>query len=175
MSTRVFSYLYTAMLGACFFSFILWVGMQGYAPFGLHVAYTAEGVGSGLVLSHDAFSVAEGSTGAFYDHVLGSGEVVLMQIAGSVRRDGALWYFNTDTRTMSQEAYPAHALVGPVVMVLPFLGTWVHALTHPVGMMALLGSPLVMLLVDVAMLAVQYLQGRRFRGGAMFDLKAHNT
>jgi hypothetical protein len=147
--------------------------MHGYAPFGLQVSYTTEGVGSGLVFTRNIPLVAEGRRAAFYNDAMGAREVAIMHVAGSARRDGVLWYFNTNTQTMSQQTYPGHALVGPAVLVLPFLGNWVQVLTHPVGVMALLGSPLVMLLVDMFMLAMRWLRGRRFLGFTFFNTKVY--
>ncbi len=67
-------------------------------------------------------------------------------VQGAVRQDGGLFY---RVRTSYDLLVPARDIHGVLAFHVPFLGLWLRTLTTPVGGMALLGTPLTMLLVDM--------------------------
>ena len=52
---------------------------------------------------------------------------------------------------------PAREYTREVVVTVPALGTWVRALGHPVGLLALIGLPFLMLALDLVLLALRRL------------------
>ena len=120
--------------------------MHGVAPFGLRLLWVDEGMGHRVVLTgpaDDALGV--GSHVAFWSEQTGG--VYLAQIGETARVDGMQFYRPAGGEWATE--YAAAEVQGSVMFSLPFVGWLVRALLHPIGLMAFVGTPIVMLIVDV--------------------------
>jgi len=146
MQALFFQYLYVGLLALCAVSIVLWAGMTGVAPFGVRMAYTD---GGAMVISRATALPLEGFEGVFHADATASGaHVTLARIDGAMRREGALVYYTSESNGVIRDVYPAKSFQGNALLSLPLAGYLVAMLTHPVGLMACVGTPLVMFLVN---------------------------
>jgi len=131
-------------------SVVLMMLVQGSAPFGLVAEWSAQGYGTSFVLTHSEMKASIG------DRVVGhsqrAGEVTMYTVEEVLRRNGELYYRVSDPMGVTGGALislPARELNRSAVLTVPFFGAWVRALDHPVGMMALLGLPLLMFVFNL--------------------------
>lgn len=163
MQVTLFQYLYVGLLVLCAVSVVLWTGMTGVAPFGVRVAYTD---GGAMVISRATALPFEGFEGVFHTDATASGaQVTLARIDGAMRKDGALVYYTSESNGVIRDVYPAKAFQGNALLSLPIAGYLVAVLTHPVGLMACIGTPLVMLLVNALQEVLAHTRLRRIFSG----------
>ncbi len=132
------------MIGMCVVSVVFLMSMHGRTLLGVGISYMSQG--TGMVLSVPTVEIERGERAVFNN--TNTGGVTLLQINGSLRRDGELQYYTSKGGVIT-ELLPARALVGRVVAKVPLLGLLVQALGHPIGFMVFVGSPLVMIFVDI--------------------------
>ena len=159
MINTLAQYIYVSLIGVFVLSGALFLLLQGTAPFGLRGAWVEEGVGHRLAVTVPVSDVVVGERVAFWGERAGG--VQLATIAESARVDGMQFY-----RPEGGEwglTYAARQLEGTVLFTLPLLGFVAHALTHVLGILFLLGAPLIMLVVDMLQAVYLGIQGRRLR------------
>jgi hypothetical protein len=123
------------------------VFIHGVAPFGFRALWVDEGAGHRMVLSAPLKQpVLPGVHVAFWSNGT-QGAVQLATIEEMARVDGMAFYRPAGGEW--QLKYAASRTQGEVVMTVPLLGYIVRALLHPLGLMALVGAPFVMFVVDL--------------------------
>jgi hypothetical protein len=145
MYDATFHHIYNIFMAVFGVSLVLAVLSFGLAPFDLTAAWSSQGAGTSLVLMRTDVAAGVGDT------VVGpsgpAGGVTMYTVKEVLRREGALQYRVADPSGVVGGALltlSASELRRDVVLSVPFLGAWVMALDHPIGMMALLGLPLLM-------------------------------
>ena len=140
--------IYNTALTVMVFSLLLLPFVSGAAPFNLTLAWSEQGLGTSMVLLQADAAVAAGSKVAGTAGTVG--EVHVYTVLDTFRKDGSVYYEvaqgTNANETMSVVAgkYGQQALLS-----IPFLGTWVQTLMHPLGAFLLLGLPLVMLALNL--------------------------
>lgn len=157
MITTLAQYVYVSLIGVFVLSGALFLLQQGAVPFGVRGVWVDEGVGHTLAVTVPVSDVVVGERVAFWGERVGG--VQLATIAESARVDGMRFYRPQDGEWAL--AYAARQLQGEVLFTLPVLGFVVHALTHTLGVLFLLGAPLIMLVVDLLQAVYLRIQGRR--------------
>lgn len=152
MKDKISLHIYRIAIGTMVFSAVLMLFVQNTAPFGLSASWSTQGLGSSLVLTHSAVTAKVG------DSVVKStelhNEVAVFNVQEIVRRDGVLFYQLSDG-TNESVTVPAVEVGRTALMSIPFVGVFVRMLSYPIGGMALIGLPLLMMLINYGMLVVQ--------------------
>ena len=132
------------VLGA---SLALLVASHGLLPFGFTVGWSESGYGTALVFARPD---ANASVGATVVGMGAGGGSALFSVTEVVRESGVTYYRATERGNgTGQEVLlraGEHGLVA--LLSVPFVGSWVRALEHTLGFMALVGAPLTMLLMN---------------------------
>jgi hypothetical protein len=164
MKERAYRYLYWLLTGVLVLSGALYLGMHGVVPFDVRVSWTDQGIGSALVVSRQVPTANVNQRVAYVTQGLEG--VAVGVVLEAARRDGELQYrmSNAPVGTWVR----GRELVGSVLGTLPFMGVWVRALENPLGQMALLGIPTIMLMLDLmlfmlvrAVVFMRVVRGRR--------------
>jgi hypothetical protein len=129
------------IFGVLFFlSLALLLLVQGTALFGLAPAWASQGPqGSLHIVSPE---IREGESVVVR---MEGGGVSVMRVETSMRHNGSLYYRvegDQDHMVAARDVYGTHQFS------VPFLGLWMRTLGTPLGGMALLGAPFIMLVVD---------------------------
>jgi len=135
------------MAGLFVLSLVVLVFMRGSAPFGLSVASVQEE--HRLALLHTHTGAAEALVGERVARTAGLHSVLVYEVEEAVRVSGRSAYSATLAGTDVAAQLTVQESGRQVLLSIPLLGYWVKALAHPVGLMALLGAPLAMLVLDV--------------------------
>jgi hypothetical protein len=155
----VYEYVYVCVIGVGVVALFLFLGVRGFLPFGIRVAHSVEGVGTGMAVIRESGEVTFGAKSAFLAHTTESVRVV--RVSGAVRKAGLLEYY-TGQDGLITETFSAQSHAGAVLATFPFLGLLVKALAHPIGVMAFLGVPFVMVVMyglQVLLFRVRSTQG----------------
>lgn len=151
MKETFFKYVYRSAIGVMVFSALLLTFVQNTAPFGLSASWSTEGLGSSLVITQPLVTASAGS------EVVRSAElqnqVSLHTVQEVLRRDGTMYYQLANTSASESLTVPAIELGRTAIVSIPLLGAFVKALSYTVGVMALIGLPLLMLSINYAMVA----------------------
>jgi|GEM_PF-3243331 len=150
MKEHTFRYLYGFLVGVLACSLLLVALMEGFAPFGLRVSWSEQGIGDTLVLTKPLTGVAvSGDRIAVRAANNGSTDQTrVFAVQGVTRYGGTLRYLQ-NSESSAPPYIDAWRVTGRVVTTIPIAGAWVRALNHPVGAAALLGIPIVMLVIDL--------------------------
>lgn len=138
--------IYKSALGIMAISIVLMLFISGLAPFNLSIAWSEQGIGSSLVLMQTEATAKPGT------RVAGSletqGKVSVYTVQDVTRKSGALYYDVTgganENTTILASKFGQQAVVS-----VPLLGTWIKALGNPVGIMAFVGVPFSMFILNV--------------------------
>ena len=139
-----------------FLSAILILFVQNTAPFGLSVSWSDDGFGSSLVLTRPLATATVGSS-VVRSAALQSSEVSVYSVDEVLRRDGTMYYQIVSMATPEVLTVPAVELGRSAIVTVPFMGVFVQMLTNAVGVMALVGIPLLMLGINYTIVFVQKL------------------
>jgi hypothetical protein len=145
MYDATFQHIYNIFMAILAVSLVLAVLVFGVAPFDLTAGWSSQGAGSSLVLMQPDVDATIGETVVGPSGI--SDAVTMYTVEEVLRREGVLQYRVSDPTGIAGETLvtlPASELRRDVILSVPFLGAWVMALNHPIGMMALLGLPLLM-------------------------------
>lgn len=129
-------------------SLVFLVALYGLVPFGFSAGWSEYGLGTSLVFTRPDASAPVGST------VAGPGEVgngvVLFSVTEVVKESGVTYYRSLEKGSVSgQEILVRAGEHGRVALLtLPFVGSWARALEQTIGLMALVGAPLTMLVMN---------------------------
>lgn len=156
MKETIYQYAYRAFIGMLVISISLFLLAEGVVPFNMQASWTEGQVGASLVLTMPNAHVRVGEQVAYSTAL--RGQVLVSDVTQLMRNDGELRYEVAGIPT----DISAREVVGSVVATVPFAGVWVRALYHPVGVMAFLGVPLTMLVLDI-LLSLQGALGRMRR------------
>jgi len=156
MKETIFAYVYKSAITVMFLSAILILFVQNTAPFGLSVSWSDDGFGSSLVLTRPLATATVGSS-VVRSAALQSSEVSVYSVDEVLRRDGTMYYQIVSMATPEVLTVPAVELGRSAIVTVPFMGVFVQMLTNAVGVMALVGIPLLMLGINYTIVFVQKL------------------
>ena len=139
---RVYRNVYRVFAGVLACSAVLMFFMN-VSPFGFGVSWSD----GSLVFTHTR-ALAEVGDVVTKSGAL-SGQADILTVQDVARQDGELYY------TVAGLASPVKAREAGnvVVFTIPLIGYWVRALSHPIGVLALIGIPLFTFALDVVAVA----------------------
>ncbi|KKS28102.1 MAG: hypothetical protein UV60_C0011G0003 [Parcubacteria group bacterium GW2011_GWA2_43_11] len=155
MKEAIFTYVYRSAIVVMFFSAMLILFVQNTAPFGLSVSWSDEGFGSSLVLTRPLVTATVGSS-VVRSAALQS-EVSVYSVHEVLRRDGMTYYQLASAFTPEVLTVPAVELGRTAIVTVPYVGVFVQMLTNVIGVMVLVGIPLLMLGINYTIVFVQKL------------------
>jgi hypothetical protein len=146
-------YAYRTAMGVLAASVALVLFSQGIMPSGLTAAAT--NAGSALLVVHPGALFDTGARIAVPD---GSALVTAYTAGAAERHDGVLYYAVDGAAPVA-----ARDVSGTVVATVPLLGAWERVLLTPVGLMAFVGVPFIMLALEILLVlgaSVRWLPAR---------------
>jgi hypothetical protein len=138
--------IYNVSIGVMIASFVMFLFVTGSVPFNLSVGWSDNGFGSSLVLLQNDATVELGKTVAGVADV--QGKVNMYTVRDTLRREGVLYYQIDRGDRLIQAGNYTYGVLGSV----PVVGIWPQTLNHPIGLMALIGAPLVMFVINMAII-----------------------
>jgi len=141
--------LYASFAGVCAVSLVLLAGMHATLPFSLVVG-AEKGT---LVVAHTVAQVPKSAALVAGRHGATQGALQTYVFEEAIRKDGVLYYRASAGKDARAELIAARELPYELLVAIPLLGVWVQALTHPIGLMALVGVPFTMFALDLILLA----------------------
>jgi hypothetical protein len=152
MKEVVYKKIYAVAMVILVASLALMLFILGVTPFGISAVWAESGLGSSLVVVRPDVSLQAGQVAVASAETLG--KVNMYHVQDTVRQGGALHYRVSDTSVTSQElvTMPAQDLGRVVILSVPFVGVWVRVLNDTLGMLALIGLPFFMLLINSMLL-----------------------
>jgi len=144
--------LYRAIAALFAVALLVLVLVHGYAPMGLSATWEHEG--SRLVVLRTASVPAVGDQAAFWSE---TGGVRVVTVAEAARVEGMQFY--RPHSGVWEPSYGATHVSGTVALAVPFVGWLAQALSTVWGVLLLIGSPLVMFVVDILQRALERRSG----------------
>lgn len=129
-------------------SFVLVLFTAGLVPFDVSVAWGEGGASAPLIFARDDVKASIG------DSVLstfgGGSATKLYTVQRVVRKNGATYYqVFPESGSLAEVTLIRAGEYGRVALgTVPFLGVWVRAISHPIGMMTFVGLPVLMFLIN---------------------------
>ena len=147
-TTDIYRYMFIAFAALFVVAVIVFVGMRGYMPYGIAFVSGGEGFNSAFLIVRPA--TTEPALGTVVGRYSDVAYAVQPYVLTDTRRtNGALQYVvqpigsgEHTTATLLAREFGYQVLVS-----IPLLGSLVRALTHPIGVMGLLGVPVLMFLL----------------------------
>ncbi|HCC05488.1 TPA: hypothetical protein DEP58_04275 [Patescibacteria group bacterium] len=155
MKETIFAYVYKTAIVVMFLSAMLVLFIQNTAPFGLSVSWSDDGFGSSLVLTRPLVTATVGNSVVRSAEL--QSEVSVYSVDEVLRRDGTMYYQVVSAMTPEVLTVPAVELGRTALVTLPFAGVFVQMLTNVIGVMALVGIPLLMLGINYTIVFLQKL------------------
>ena len=141
----IFQYAYSALVGVFGVSVVLAALMYGIVYLGGYSLAPLDGDGAGRAALLGPLPSTSGALAGERVAAAGGSMYVVAHEVASISRENGLLYVQTQTGA----TLAARDLYRSVVMTMPLVGYWLAALTHPIGLAALVGMPLLMILIDL--------------------------
>lgn len=133
-------------------SAVLLVFVQNSAPFGISASWSSQGLGTSLVFTQTSVTADIGDKVAKVTAL--ENEVVVLEVQEILRQEGVLNYRLSDGTT-EVGSVPAVEAGKTALISIPLVGVFVRMLSTSLGGMALIGLPLLMMLINYGMLVVR--------------------
>jgi hypothetical protein len=147
-TTDIYKYIFIAFAALFIVAAVVFVGMRGYIPYGIAFVSGGESFNSTLLVVRPAtMEPVLGTVVGRYSEVTYAVQPYVL--TDTRRTNGALQYI---VQPIGNEEHTTATLFArefghQVLVSIPFFGGLVRALAHPVGLMGLLGVPMLMFLL----------------------------
>jgi hypothetical protein len=128
------------------FSCVMVLFVESMVPFGVSASWSSDSLGSSLVFTHPVATAKIGQKVAKSTEI--QGEVSVFTVEEVLRREGLSYYRVSSSASTELVTIPVVELGRAVLMQVPLLGFFAQSLKNTLGVMTLVGLPLLMLLIN---------------------------